>query len=471
MKTKSMGQIFTPAIVVDKILDLVNYKGNVVLHTKIMEPSFGNGAFLTKITTKIIEEGKANSLSNDDIIKTIQTNVFGIEKDTILYQQAISNIKEVLNRHGIKDEVDFPNLLNADTFDTFEKYNNTFDFIVGNPPYLTLHTMETKDEIRKLHFTANGMTDIYIAFFEMGIKMLKHDGRLGYITPNSYFNSTAGKTMRKTFMDENLLEFVFDYGHHQVFSDALTYTCITILNCNKSTNTIKFQQYGDAAKNLSNEDFYINEHFYFTATKDFREIVGYSGERYCCVKNGCATLWDKFFIDSEIATKSIFSIPIIKASTGKTHKCFYPYDTSGKPIPYSEIKKDKIAEKILTQNKERLLQRSSIDTNFWYAFGRTQALSDTYKNKYSINAIFKTTSDIHIVHCKEGCAVYGGLYILSELSLDVIKNIVCTDSFIQYITTMSKYKNGGYYTATAKDIENYINFKLSLRYKAHKTSV
>ena len=36
---------------------------------------------------------------------------------------------------------------------------------------------------------------------------------------------------------------------------------------------------------------------------------------------------------------------------------------------------------------------------------------------------------------------------------------------------MSKCKNGGCYTATAKDIENYINSKLSLRYKTHKTSV
>ena len=46
-----------------------------------MEPSFGDGAFLSEIIKRIIKAGRKQSLPEKEISDIIQNNVFGIEKD------------------------------------------------------------------------------------------------------------------------------------------------------------------------------------------------------------------------------------------------------------------------------------------------------------------------------------------------------------------------------------------------------
>ena len=460
MKTKEMGQVFTPPNIVCDILNKVDFVGYNTLTNTIMEASFGDGAFLVQIVERIVKEGRLNCLSDDEIVSIVCNHVYGIEKDKKYYDKAIENVRTVMQNNGILYNGDFPNLTNGDTFQIYEQYIGEFDILVNNPPYVNLHSILERDVIRQFDFSKSGMTDLYIAFFEIGIKMSKENGKLGYITPNSYFTSKAGQDMRKYIIDNQMLVEVVDYGHHQVFENALTYACITILDKQNKDKSIKFTKQGQKEKTLKYDDFYINGSFYFGADPDFRDIINFNGRKQCSVKNGCATLMDDFFINSEIAEKSKFSIPIVKTSTGKRYRCFYPYDKNGKVLPYSEIEKDDVSAKILQQNKERLLSRSIVDENLWYAFGRTQAIPDTYKNKYGINAIYRKAEDVHVTPCEVGCAVYGGMYILTDLPIDKIKSILCSQEYIDYVSTIGKYKSGGYYTVSTKDIEKFLNYKL-----------
>ena len=41
IKTKNFGQVFTPAEIVFRMLDLCNYNNYTILNKKIIEPSFG----------------------------------------------------------------------------------------------------------------------------------------------------------------------------------------------------------------------------------------------------------------------------------------------------------------------------------------------------------------------------------------------------------------------------------------------
>lgn len=62
--------------------------------------------------------------------------------------------------------------------------------MLGNPPYVRVHNLgESFDEIKTYACAQNGMTDLFIVFYELGIRMLNATGVLGYITPSSYFNS------------------------------------------------------------------------------------------------------------------------------------------------------------------------------------------------------------------------------------------------------------------------------------------
>ena len=152
----------------------------------------------------------------------------------------------------------------------------------------------------------------------------------------------------------------------------------------------------------------------------------------------------------------------MKASTNNKYTCFYPYDKSGKPIPFDIIKKeDPITAEYLLNNKELLIKRAIDKPEYWYAFGRTQAIADTYKTKYIVNTLYKDVADIRVHLCETACAVYSGLYILTGVDIKIIRDILISQNYLDYVKTFGRYKNGGYYTITSKEIEKYLNYKLN----------
>ncbi|MEO0172793.1 MAG: Eco57I restriction-modification methylase domain-containing protein [candidate division WOR-3 bacterium] len=73
--------------------------------------------------------------------------------------------------------------------------NKKFQSVVGNPPYVRIQNLDddTRNLIKKHWKLIKGDTDIFIPFIELGIELIDENGKLGYITPNSYFTSYAGK--------------------------------------------------------------------------------------------------------------------------------------------------------------------------------------------------------------------------------------------------------------------------------------
>lgn len=187
------------------------------------------------------------------------------------------------------------------------------------------------------------------------------------------------------------------------------------------------------------------------------------------VKNGFATLADKVFIgDFDFAEGTI---DILKASTGKWSRCVYPYDNQGKPLPLHEFIKYDAAYRHLLSHADKLTKGRDIEGDqFWYLFGRTQALKDVSKMKYAINTIIKDKDSIKLEKVPEGKGLYSGLYILTEIEFDEIKQLVYSDDFIDYIKSLKNYKSGGYYTFASKDLEQYLNYKLSEKYGQSRIS-
>jgi adenine-specific DNA-methyltransferase len=116
---------------------------------------------------------------------------------------------------------------------------------------------------------------------------------------------------------------------------------------------------------------------------------------------------------------------------------------------------DEIILETLRKSKDKLESRAT--TEPWYAFGRTQAINDTWKDKWAIKSIVKTPDDLKPVEAPAGTGVYGGLYILTEHP-EGLKALE-TEEFMNYVKMLGKYKSGGYYTYSSKELENYLNYK------------
>jgi type I restriction-modification system DNA methylase subunit len=73
--------------------------------------------------------------------------------------------------------------------------HTTYDFIVGNPPYVPITGLSKSEKMRyrERYATARGRFDLYLLFFEQALRNLAPGGRLVFVTPEKYlYVETAG---------------------------------------------------------------------------------------------------------------------------------------------------------------------------------------------------------------------------------------------------------------------------------------
>ncbi len=467
-KIKRIGQIFTPDFIVQSMLCYCNYFGNSILRKHIIDNSCGDGAFLRTIVKRYIETARNKGFSNDMIKKDLETYIHGIDNDKFAFESCVNNLTAIAQKYSIYD-------VKWDLYNTsslsLKKFDKKMDFVVGNPPYVRVHNLDTSyNEVKSFKFANGGMTDLYLAFFELGFNMLKDDGQLCYITPSSWLNSVAAENMRCYILLRKNLVSLIDLGHFQAFENATAYTMIS--HFKKSYNNSEFTYYrynGEThervfLEKLNLQEINIESCFYLSDSKHLdmlRSIKTARPNKYVSVKNGFATLADSVFIGQTLPNSPI-TIKVIKGSTGKWYKCLFPYDKKGKPLSESQIFADEDVKKHFLAHKETLLKGHD-EYPGWYLFGRTQALADVYRPKLAVNTLVRTKYDFKLTELKEGEGIFSGLYVISDYDINFqeIKEIIASDDFIGYIKILKKYKSGGYYTFNSKDLEQFINYKLT----------
>lgn len=467
--SKKIGQVFTPEYLVDNMLDSIGYIGSNIIGKHIIDNSCGDGAFLKRIVNRYCNESLKAGLSIDDIKRDIETYIHGIDIDEKAFRQCIANLNQIAQAFDIED-VNW-DLYNQDSL-SITKFNGKMDYVIGNPPYVRVHNLDTTyDDVKQYEFAIGGMTDIYLVFFELGFNMLNSSGKLCYITPSSWINSVAGHNLRTYILREQNLVSLVDLGHFQPFNGITTYTMISLFSKEKKDKIFQYYTYDGVnhrnifCDNISLDDCYIDSQFYLSdidGLNMLRDIKMKKYPKYVEVKNGFATLADSVFIGSDLPDSNI-TIKVLKASTGKWYKCLYPYDNKGKLLPPNIVLSDDNVREHFEKHKSYLLKGREEYPTF-YEFGRTQALLDVSKDKIAINTLLRTGKDLKIEKVNAGCGVYSGLYITTELnlSIDDFKKILMSKEFTKYISLLKKYKSGGYYTFNTKDVQQYINYYINL---------
>jgi type I restriction-modification system DNA methylase subunit len=114
-------------------------------------------------------------------------------------------------------------------------YNETqqggFDVVIGNPPYIMLQNLETRevfDYALKKFRSAKYKIDTYQLFIEQAVKLLKDGGLLGFITPNTFLKNIHAEPLRKFILDCTSIKEILLFNY-SVFATASVDTCILIL--------------------------------------------------------------------------------------------------------------------------------------------------------------------------------------------------------------------------------------------------
>lgn len=463
---KTKGQVFTPPKMVNAMLDWCGYYGPDILGKHVADNSCGDGAFLVQVLHRYIQAARQEGLNDIAIRRHLHIYIHGMDCDREAVERCRAQLDEVAAGYGftgIRWKVYYMDSLLCRLFDGMMHY------VVGNPPYVRLHNIQgiTSDIVHDYTFTDKGAVDLYLAFFELGLRMLHPDGQLCYITPVSWIYSKTGKPMRDYIMKhKNLIELV-DLEHHQVFTGVNTYTLVTRLAGKPMDGPFLYARYNPITEikqevtQFSLEDVCIGDSFVLGETDTLhllRSINEAPQNPDIRVRNGFATLADSVFI-GESVPESAYTIPVLKASTGKWARCFFPYDGEGKPIPLSELRKDRTLSKWLTANQSQLKNRD-IRKDEWWLFGRSQAISCVAMPKLAVNALIRELADLRVEFVERGSGIYGGFYITAtdEQQLESVREALQTDRFLHYVQCLKKYKSSGYYTFSAGDIERFLHY-------------
>ena len=407
---KSKGIFFTPETIVNYIVNEVEPKES----DTCLDPACGNGAFLIGL----IEYFK--NMYQKSIKKTVRENIYGWD----ILSQNIERTKIVIAIYGllnneIIDGKDF-NLSVRDSLNSIEAPR--FDIIVGNPPYIKYQDIDENNRVlmtKKWETTQKGNFNIYFPFFELGYKLLKDTGKLGYITLNSFISSLAGKPLREFFSKNRAIHKLIDFKDQKVFGVS-TYTAITFLD--KNNNDYLFysrydnhQSYEDVLKeNIFSKNMYSNldvKKWRFFKDNEYQTIkrienIGTPLKELFNISASIATLKDEvYFINgktlsngfyTKVTDKRTFQIeeeivkPVYKISELKSENdivknsrfiIFPYYEKNGNYIPIQEIEfKQKYPEcyKYLLSEKDILLARDKgkKDFNPFYVWGRNQGLTN-----------------------------------------------------------------------------------------------
>lgn len=315
---------------------------------------------------------------------------------------------------------------------------------------------------------------------------------MGYITPNSWLTSKAGYWLRDHLYSHNSLQKIYNFDTDKLFNDATTFTCITIIDNNRSFDDDNIVVYHGNFNDLSDNkqhcsvvdkhDIYVSEKI-LTNLKDdvIRHIIDYEIKDYdkrFIVKNGLATLKDKLFVinpDDKDANVDIYVdlycneiIDCVKASKGEFKYIIYPYDDSGKPLSYDNL--CLYVRSLLERRAERL--DIDMTQENWYLYGRTQAIKDINKYRVSCNNLIRDKNDVILRELPAKTAVYSGFYIIRngmlqnrkemKLLYHQVEDALKTNLFANYVKSIGKSKNGGYYTFSTEDLEQFLNYFYSI---------
>ena len=360
------------------------------------------------------------------------------------------------------------------------------DICIGNPPYVRIHNIENqyRDVVKNFTF-ADGTTDLYIIFYEIGIQMLKEEsGRLAYITPNSFLRNTSQKKFRNYLVNEGLLAAIYDFKDSKIF-DADTYTCICVIDKNAEritkdvieyreynmykmtvNNTIKYEyfrnQLQDSTWNLSSE-----EDILYLQQNAKRPIKIKS---IATVQNGIATNRDSVYVGKAWLDKDCTE-PYMGKHTDKKkivyfnghkvestilHRCvkaskydgeisntyiLYPYQSKSKNKLLKKSDGSEVATSYVAYTESEMqskfpnayaylqehwedLETRDMDANAdWFVFGRSQGLANSgYKKLVFKHVICKSSDTIEVHVVDDDVIVYSGIYITIDTSAFINAN-------------------------------------------------
>jgi hypothetical protein len=366
----------------------------------------------------------------------------------------------------------------------------------------------TEVEFYKKHYASasKGNYDIYVVFVERALKLLNVRGRMGYILPHKFFQAKYGQPLRELIARGKHLDKIVHFGDQQVFNGATTYTCLLFLEKGGSSGFRYVMAHDLDTWRASGEAVDGTIHTDKVTEKEWNFVVGSGaalferlsempirlGHVAAKIFQGLVTGADPVFI-----MKSVSETEYKSATTGKLYHIeaelmhsLCKGSVNLRRYHISEITKSILFPYKLVNGKAEILSVQELHTQFpnawaylkenrqkleareggkwkhdkWYAFGRSQNLSEMEQEKILTPSIANRTSFTvdttdHYYFVGSGGGGGGGYGITLKdeyltLTYFYILGLLNSKLLDWFLKQSSSPYRGGYYSYNRQYIEN-----------------
>ncbi len=235
------GQFRTPRHIIDFIVDLVEPKKG----DRILDPACGTSGFLISSYKRILERNtdkklgdKLSSLEKKQLLNSI----YGYDLDPNMVRLSLVN----LFLHGFtEDEL---NVIEYDSLTSEDRWNEYFDVILANPPFMT-----PKGGIRPHNRFSIKSNRAEVLFVNYIMEHLTPKGRAGIVVPEGiiFQSGTAYKQLRKSLIEKYLIGVVsLPSGVFNPYSGVKTSILILDRELSQKTDKIFFGKVENDGFNL-----------------------------------------------------------------------------------------------------------------------------------------------------------------------------------------------------------------------------
>jgi type I restriction-modification system DNA methylase subunit len=238
-----------------KILTSLETYREYLLNLKILDPACGSGAFLNQALNFLLSEHEfidegiktlmgGNVLGLYDVKKGIlENNLYGVDINSEAVEIAKLSLWLRTVEHGRKlnilsGKIKVGNSLiddksvADDAFVWEEEFKEVFeqggfDVVIGNPPYVRQEIIKAiSPYLEKNYISYSGKADLFVYFYEKGIKLLKENGYLSLISSGKFFEADYGKALIKFLIKNVEIQEIINFGDLEVFEGISAYPLI-----------------------------------------------------------------------------------------------------------------------------------------------------------------------------------------------------------------------------------------------------
>ncbi|WP_170287645.1 Eco57I restriction-modification methylase domain-containing protein [Aquibacillus halophilus] len=431
---KQLGQYFTPDFISNVLAEWITT--NKSFHGTILDPAIGLGNLIKPFP--------------------IETPIVGFDRD-----------KNILD-HTRKTCSDFSNLqLHHQDF-LESTWEQSYDGVVCNPPYLRFRQNEKKQHYlelfeQKLGIKFSGFTNIYTLFIIKALNQLSSNGKASFIVPSDFLNSDYGIKIKKYLLQHTNLHLIVVADFHlNWFDQAATTSSLFFFDNQVEANRLEFIRLSDAKQFDQISEYIRNFHhhqqplgnvvpyeelvpdkkwkeYYQTDTrKMYTHLKSFS--HFGKVSRGIATGANNYFCVNELERKKHqlskkYFVPCLTKSHQVTNNFFNSDDykhllEKNSPVQLLQIDESDLMEDPFLQNYIEYGEISEIQNRYltkhrnpWYK-SETREPAPILVNVFSRNKLKFIRNEAKV----RNLTAFHCIYINSEYSKD-------TNLFMAYFMT------------------------------------